>query len=110
MEKGTGVAKEEMLDATKKMASRNAAPGPDGVPGRIWAETMAIMAPKLRHLFTRCLREGVVWSPSDMVHGEAGPAGPARRSRAPMKVSSAKKSTQSGIHGNVFVVAVCYVA
>ena len=48
--------------------------------------------------------------PSDMVHGEAGPAGPARRSRAPMKISSAKKSTQSGIHGNVFVVAVCYVA
>ena len=57
--KELGVAKEEMLDATKKMASCNVAPGPDGVSGRIWAETMAIMAPRLRHPFTRCLREGV---------------------------------------------------
>ena len=68
--KELGVAKEEMLDATKKMASRNVAPGPDGVPGRIWAETMAIMAPRLRHLFTRCLREGVylrIWCMARLV-------------------------------------------
>ena len=60
-----GVTEEEILGTTKKMASRNVAPGLDGVLGRIWAETMAIMAPTLRHLFTRCLREGV-YIPSDM--------------------------------------------
>jgi hypothetical protein len=50
---------QEDLAATKQMASRNVALGPDGVPGRIWAETMELVAPHVRHLFTRCLREGI---------------------------------------------------
>jgi hypothetical protein len=53
------VTQEELLAATKKMASRDVAPGPDGVPGRVWAETMEVVAPLVRHLFTRCLREGI---------------------------------------------------
>ena len=53
------VTQEELLDATKRMASRDVAPGPDGIPGRVWAESMTTLAPRLRHLFTRCLREGV---------------------------------------------------
>jgi hypothetical protein len=53
------VTPEELLAATKKMASRDVAPGPDGVPGRVWAETMEVVAPRVRHLFTRCLREGI---------------------------------------------------
>jgi hypothetical protein len=41
------------------MASRDVAPSPDGILGRAWAETMDTMAPRLRHLFTRCLKESV---------------------------------------------------
>ena len=96
-----------MLDATKKMASRNVTPGPDGVPGRIWAETMVIMAPRLRHLFTRCLREGVyprIWCMARLVLLVLPEVAGAYEGLL------REKSTQSGIHGNVFVVAVCYVA
>jgi hypothetical protein len=53
------ITEEELREATRKMASRDVAPGPDGIPGRAWAETMDIMAPRLRHLFSRCLKEGV---------------------------------------------------
>ena len=62
-------AEEEMLDVTKKMASRNMAPGPVGVPGRIWAKTMAIMVPRLRQVVSE---GGSIIS--DMVQCEAGPA------------------------------------
>jgi hypothetical protein len=53
------VTQEELLAATKRMASRDVAPGPDGIPGRVWAETMEVVAPRVRHVFTRCLMEGV---------------------------------------------------
>jgi hypothetical protein len=52
------ITNEEFMRAVKKMASRDVAPGPDGIPGRIWAETIDLMAPCLRHLFNRCLRKG----------------------------------------------------
>ena len=41
------VTQEELLDATKRMASRDVAPGPDGIPGRVWAESMTTLAPRL---------------------------------------------------------------
>lgn len=50
---------EWVLEASKRMASQDVAPGPDGIPGRVWAESTNILAPRLRRLFTRCLREGV---------------------------------------------------
>jgi hypothetical protein len=53
------ITDEELMMAVKRMTSRDVAPGPDGVPGRIWAETINIMAPRLRHLFNRYMREGV---------------------------------------------------
>jgi hypothetical protein len=53
------VTQEELLVATKRMASRDVAPGPDGVPGRFWAETMEVVSPCVRHLFSRCLRESI---------------------------------------------------
>ena len=53
------VTEDELLEATKRMASRDVTPGPDGIPGRAWAELMNIMAPRLRPLLTRCLKEGV---------------------------------------------------
>jgi hypothetical protein len=52
------ITNEEFIRAVRKMASRDAAPGPDGIPGRIWAETIDLMAPRLRHLFNRCMKEG----------------------------------------------------
>jgi hypothetical protein len=52
------VTETELFEATRRMPSRDVAPGPDEIPGRAWAETIDIMAPRLRHLFTRCLKEG----------------------------------------------------
>jgi hypothetical protein len=52
------ITEEELREAVKKMASRNVAPGPDGIPGRIWALIFHLMAPRLRYLFNRCLAEG----------------------------------------------------
>jgi hypothetical protein len=57
-EEEEGITNEELMRAVRKMASRDVAPGPDGIPGRIWAETIDLMAPRLQHLFNRCLREG----------------------------------------------------
>jgi hypothetical protein len=51
------ITEEELREAVKKMASRNVAPGPDGIPGRIWALTFHLMGPRLRYLFNRCLIE-----------------------------------------------------
>jgi hypothetical protein len=39
------VTQEKLLAATKKMAFREVAPGPDEVPGQVWAETMEVVAP-----------------------------------------------------------------
>jgi hypothetical protein len=64
------VTPEELLAATKKMASQDVAPSPDGVPDRVWAETMEVVASRVRHLFTRCLREGIyprIWRTARLV-------------------------------------------
>lgn len=53
------VTEEEFFEATKRMAFRNAALDPDGIPGWVRAESINTLAPRLRHLFTRCTREGV---------------------------------------------------
>ena len=34
------VTKEKLLEATKRMASRDVASGPDGIPDRVWAESI----------------------------------------------------------------------
>jgi hypothetical protein len=52
------ITDEELMRAVKKMATRDVALGPDGIPDRIWAETIDLMAPRLRQLFNRCTREG----------------------------------------------------
>jgi hypothetical protein len=60
----------ELLMAVRRMASRDVAPGPDGIPGRIRAEIMDIMAPRPRHLFNRCVSEGVyprIWRTARLV-------------------------------------------
>ena len=61
-----GVAEEEMLDAARRMVSRDV----------IWAETMGVMASRLRHLFYTVSEGGSLFS--DMAHGEVGPASKGR--------------------------------
>ncbi|XP_033363348.1 uncharacterized protein LOC117241589 [Bombus vosnesenskii] len=51
------VTDEELFEAARRTASSDVAPGPDGIPGRAWVESIVTMAPRLRHLFTRCLEE-----------------------------------------------------
>ncbi|CAK9802840.1 Retrovirus-related Pol polyprotein from type-1 retrotransposable element R1 4 (Fragment) [Anthophora quadrimaculata] len=40
------------------MAARDTAPGPDGIPGKIWALALGVLGPQLRRLFDRCLELG----------------------------------------------------
>jgi len=56
------VSAEEMRGAVRRMKT-NKAPGPDGIPGRVWALVMGEVGGSLRYLFTRRLREGVFPSP-----------------------------------------------
>ncbi|CAK9809137.1 Putative 115 kDa protein in type-1 retrotransposable element R1DM [Anthophora quadrimaculata] len=53
-----GVTKAELGDAIKKMAARDTAPGPDGIPGKVWALALGVLGPQLRRLFDRCLELG----------------------------------------------------
>ncbi|CAK9799120.1 Retrovirus-related Pol polyprotein from type-1 retrotransposable element R1 (Fragment) [Anthophora plagiata] len=53
-----GVSEEELGDAIRKMWSRNTAPGPDGIPGRVWCLALGVLGPRLRALFNTCLQSG----------------------------------------------------
>ncbi|CAK9820194.1 Putative 115 kDa protein in type-1 retrotransposable element R1DM [Anthophora quadrimaculata] len=53
-----GVTEAELGDAIKKMAARDTAPGPDGIPGKVWALALGVLGPQLRRLFDRCLELG----------------------------------------------------
>ncbi|CAK9815594.1 Putative 115 kDa protein in type-1 retrotransposable element R1DM [Anthophora plagiata] len=53
-----GVTEAELGDAIRKMAARNTAPGPDGIPGKVWALALGVLGPQLRRLFDRCLELG----------------------------------------------------
>jgi len=58
-----------MRDAVRKMKP-NKAPGPDGIPGKVWALVMGEAGGALRYLFTRCLREGIfpsLWREAKLV-------------------------------------------
>jgi len=54
-----GVQDEELLDAVKRMRAKNKAPGPSGVPGRVWAAAGGVVSEHLRWIFNSCLRCGV---------------------------------------------------
>lgn len=53
-----GVSDEEFFRALKKMISRNAAPGPDGLPGKVLALAVRVLGGRIRTLFTECLKKG----------------------------------------------------
>ena len=54
-----GITEEEMGDALGALRGKKTAPGPDGVPARVWALTSAIFADRLRALYEACLKSGV---------------------------------------------------
>lgn len=53
-----GVTQGELAAAIRRLGARNTAPGPDGVPGRVWVLTHGVLGADLRRLFDRCLRDG----------------------------------------------------
>jgi hypothetical protein len=63
--------------ATKRMASRgDITPGQDGIPGRVWVESIKTLAPRLQSLFTKCLWEGVyprAWRRARLMNKEGRP-------------------------------------
>ncbi|XP_043604822.1 uncharacterized protein LOC122577562 [Bombus pyrosoma] len=68
------VTEEELFEAAKRIAPRYVAPGPDGIPGRVWAESIDTLALRLRHL-----PEGGRLPP-DMAYGEISPTAEERSS------------------------------
>ena len=50
----------ELAGAAGRMAARNTAPGPDGVPGTVVVLTIPSLGDAIRRLFDMCLREGMV--------------------------------------------------
>jgi len=68
------VSEGEMRDAVREMKT-NKAPGPDGIPGKVWALVMGEVGGSLRYLFSRCLREGVFpfpWKEAKLVLPKGG--------------------------------------
>lgn len=60
----------ELKSAVKKMTSKNAAPGPSGIPAKIWAIVIPEMAEEIKETFTDCLRKGIfpsIWKRSKLI-------------------------------------------
>lgn len=53
------VTDDEMAGCIKRLRTRgNKAPGPDGIPGRVWVIALAHLSEPVGQLLTQCLREG----------------------------------------------------
>lgn len=61
--KGPGQSLDPSVTLGPRLASRNTAPGPDGVPGRALVIALSVLGNKLRQIFTICLNLGI--SPLD---------------------------------------------
>jgi len=64
------VSEEELAGVVKRMRGKNTAPGPNGIPGKVWALAMKYANGATRHLFNRCLKEGCfppVWRRAKLV-------------------------------------------
>lgn len=64
------ITEEELARAIKKMSARKAAPGPDGLHGRVLALAYRTIGGRIRALLSRCLREGrfpEVWRRANLV-------------------------------------------
>lgn len=66
------ISSEELARAVRRIGSRKA-PGPDGIPGKIWVRALGFLGERLRHLYNPsdkgCLRQGVF--PQE---GQTGPS------------------------------------
>jgi len=56
------VSGDEIRRAVKRVKTGKA-PGPDGVPGKIWIRALDFLEGRLRHIFNECLRQGVFSQP-----------------------------------------------
>jgi hypothetical protein len=64
-----GVSEKELAEAVGRIGARKA-PGPNGIPARLWKGTAGELAPRLRRLFYRCLAWGEfpgLWKEGRMV-------------------------------------------
>lgn len=65
------VSSDEMAGVIKRLRARgNKAPGPDGVPGRVWVHALAHLSEPVAEIFSSCLREGYfppVWERANVV-------------------------------------------
>ncbi|XP_072936966.1 uncharacterized protein [Epargyreus clarus] len=60
----------ELDGAIKRMARRNTAPGPDGIPGQAWVLALTVLGGRLQNLLTACFRYGrfpSVWRQARLV-------------------------------------------
>ncbi|KMQ86989.1 reverse transcriptase, partial [Lasius niger] len=65
-----GVTKEELAKEIRRLGTRNAAPGPDGIHGRAWVLALGVLGDRLRRLFTACLKSGrfpPIWKEAGLV-------------------------------------------
>jgi len=51
------ISSDKLRHAVKRVKSGKA-PGPDGVPGRIWVRALDFLGDRLRHIYNECLRRG----------------------------------------------------
>jgi len=67
---GKEVSEEKFAGAVKRMREKNTAPGPSGVLGKAWALAFKVLGTRMRHLFNRCLKEGIfspVWREAELI-------------------------------------------
>lgn len=48
----------EMKESIRRLGAKNTAPGPDGIPGRAWVLALKALCPRLRDLYSACLKQG----------------------------------------------------
>jgi hypothetical protein len=65
----SAITEDQLAGAVEKIGARKA-PGPDGVPARVWQKVAGVLTPRLRTLFDRYLSRGefpVLWKEGRIV-------------------------------------------
>ncbi|XP_067211680.1 uncharacterized protein [Linepithema humile] len=65
-----GISERELSEAAKRLGAAGKAPGPDGVPGRVWTLAFGVVGARLRRLYNACLRTGTfpsLWKKANLV-------------------------------------------
>lgn len=61
------VSKSELEQAVNRLSARNTAPGPDGIPGRVWVLTQDVLGNRLRQLFNGNGMFPAIWKEARLV-------------------------------------------